>query len=87
MLHQTDIEFETCLICKGIIPKSHPDAEKRICRLCQSKREECIAKIQPLIDKMREMPPYKKYVDEHKLKLLNSKLEVYDRLLDEGWLK
>jgi hypothetical protein len=47
---------------------------------------EQIAKAQKLLDGLKRSPQYTQYVREHKLKILDDRLAVYDTLLDQGLL-
>ncbi len=44
-------------------------------------------KAQELVDRLAKSPHYRKYVREHKLRLINSNLSVFDKWLDDGVLK
>ena len=39
---------------------------------------------QKLIDELKTFPQYSQYVKEHKLSLIDSRLSVYDELLNRG---
>ena len=51
------------------------------------KMKERQRRAQELVDKLARSPHYRKYVKEHRLRLINSNLSVFDRWLDEGVLK
>lgn len=43
--------------------------------------------VQSLLDKLRTFPQYARYVDEHRLGMIDESLSEYDALLDAGVLK
>jgi len=43
--------------------------------------------MQPLVDSLKEIPQYSRYVEERKLHLINSSLQEVDDLLTAGVLK
>ena len=45
------------------------------------------AKIQELVDSLKSLPQYARYVREHKLKLIDDRLAPIDTLLDLGIVK
>lgn len=48
---------------------------------------ESIAKFQELVDQMVEQGQFVKYLQQHKLGLIDSRLDVLDKLLDAGLVK
>lgn len=42
--------------------------------------------VQSLLDKLRTFPQYARYVDEHRLGMIDESLSEYDALLDAGVL-
>jgi len=43
--------------------------------------------LQDLVDQLKAQPAYTQYVKQHKLRLLDSRFEPIDQMLDEGLLK
>lgn len=46
-----------------------------------------ISDLQNIVDAMRTMPQYRQYIEQRKLSLIDSNLDIVDDLLTQGVLK